>query len=159
MLAQLRSRFLPALVAGLGAACCIGLLALLDLSGQGLWLMAPFGATMVIAFGLPQSPLAQPRNIVLGHLLTSLIGLCCLQLFGAGPAALALACGLGVMAMLVTDTTHPPAGANPLVVMLTGQDWSFLVSPVLTGTVLIVAVAVAYNRGVRGQAYPQRWLL
>jgi len=148
----------PALSAGFGAMLCITLLALLDgLEGQALWLMAPFGATMVIVFGLPDAPLAQPKNVILGHLITAFIGIVVLKLFGVSAITLGLAVGLSVAAMLATKTTHPPAGANPIVIMLSGQGWGFLFSPVLIGAVLIVAIGWLYHRKLCARAYPKQW--
>lgn len=138
---QFKTMF-AALVAGVGAAVAIGVLALSShVNPHWVLLMAPFGATAVIVFGLPQSPLAQPKNVILGHLLTALIGLCFLQFVGVSPLSLAAATGVAVSAMLLTKTTHPPAGANPLLIMLTGQHWSFLFSTVLLGAIVMVMVA------------------
>lgn len=147
-----------ALVAGLGAMLCIAALSgLTRLNGSMVGLMAPFGATMVILFGLPESPLAQPRNILMGHLLTAAIGLGIAALLGVGPWTLGLAVGLAVAAMLVTHTTHPPAGANPLVVMLAGETWDFLLMPVALGALLILAFGYVYHRLISGISYPKRW--
>ncbi|MBT1062710.1 HPP family protein [Bowmanella sp. Y26] len=118
--------------------------------------MAPFGATMVILFGLPASPLAQPKNIILGHLLTTLVGLVVLHTWGMTPLSLSVAVGMAISLMLLTKTTHPPAGANPLVVMLTAQDWPFLIAPVLTGALLITLSGWLYHKWVSGQPYPVR---
>ncbi|GAA0684696.1 HPP family protein [Marinobacterium maritimum] len=158
----MKSRFIPnhykvALLAGVGAALCISGLALLGTIQNAIWLMAPFGATMVILFGLPASPLAQPRNIILGHLLTATVGLAVASLMEVTPWSLGLAVGLAVMLMLLTRTTHPPAGANPLLIMLDGQDWAFLFTPVALGAVCIVAFGYLYHRHISGQAYPERW--
>jgi len=147
-----------ALVAGLGAMLCITALSgLTRMNGSMVGLMAPFGATMVILFGLPESPLAQPRNILLGHLLTAAIGLGIAALLGISPWTLGLAVGLAVAAMLATHTTHPPAGANPLLVMLTGESWEFLLTPVTLGALLILAFGFAYHRLISGIRYPRRW--
>lgn len=128
-----------ALLAGIAATFAIGVLSYADAwSGHGLWLMAPFGATAVLVFGVPDSPLAQPKNVIIGHLITATIGLVFVHFVPVEPWSLACATGLAISAMLVTKTTHPPAGANPLLIMLTGQSWSFLVTPVLLGTVIIV---------------------
>lgn len=127
--------------AGLGAFLAIGLLSFLDSSmNEVVLLMAPFGATAVLVFGLPGSPLAQPKNVVFGHLITAFIGVFFTQYIGVTPVTLALATGVAVSAMLMTKTTHPPAGANPLLIMLSGQSWGFLITPVLSGAALIVLV-------------------
>lgn len=152
------SRYLIPLIAGLGAMLCITALSSLGGALQSsVWLMAPFGATMVILFGLPESPLAQPRNIVVGHLLTTAIGLSVAALVGVAPWSMGLAVGLAVGLMLLTNTTHPPAGANPLVVMLAGEHWDFLLMPTAAGAMLIVAFGVIYHRLVSGHRYPTRW--
>lgn len=145
------------LVAGTGAALCITLLASLDRAGGAtLWLMAPFGATMVLLFALPASPLAQPRNIVGGHLLTALVGLALLHGVGVTAWSLGLGVGLAIALMMITRTTHPPAGANPLLIMLSGESWSFALNPVLTGTLLIVLFGVLYHRLTGERLYPAR---
>ncbi|MDO6708577.1 HPP family protein [Photobacterium sp. 1_MG-2023] len=130
-----------ALISGIGAALAIGLLSLADsMTTAGLWLMAPFGATAVLVFGVPDSPLAQPKNVIAGHLLTAFIGVFFVAFIGVTPLTMAIASGLAVSAMLLTKTTHPPAGANPLLIMLTGQSWSFLVTPVLIGALVMVLI-------------------
>jgi CBS-domain-containing membrane protein len=134
-------------LAGLGAALAIGALAALDQMETGmLFLMAPFGASAVLVFGVPDSPLAQPKNVIFGHMLTASIGLCFGSLFGVGVLSMAAASGVAVSAMLFTKTTHPPAGANPLLIMLTGQSWHFLYSPVLVGAVIVVVIGKVMQR-------------
>lgn len=142
-----------ALLAGVAATVAIGLLSYADAwSGHGLWLMAPFGATAVLVFGVPDSPLAQPKNVIAGHVITATIGLVFFHFVPVEPWSLACATGLAISAMLITKTTHPPAGANPLLIMLTGQSWSFLVTPVLLGAVIIVVCGkltrICHNRGL-----------
>ncbi|KGJ93635.1 HPP family protein [Colwellia psychrerythraea] len=135
---------LLSVIAGLGASLAIGLLSVMEanLSDVAL-LMAPFGATAVLVFGVPDSPLAQPKNVILGHLITAFIGVVFTQYVGVTPISLAIATGLGVTAMLLSKTTHPPAGANPILIMLSGQSWGFLITPVLMGAMIIVLVGKA----------------
>ena len=134
-------------IAGIGATLAIGLLSFLEMSMSEVALvMAPFGATTVLVFGVPDSPLAQPKNVIFGHLLTAIIGVAFTQYVGVTPLTLALATGLGVSVMLLTKTAHPPAGANPMLVMLAGQGWSFIFTPVLIGAVLIVLVGKSMHR-------------
>jgi len=87
--------------------------------------MAPFGASAVIIFG---------------HLITAFIGLTFVEFVGVTALSLAIAAGLGVTLMLLTKTTHPPAGANPILIMLTAQSWSFLLFPVLMGAIALVLI-------------------
>lgn len=146
-----------ALLAGIGATGCITALSFFSSHSDALWLMAPFGATMVILFGLPASPLAQPRNIVAGHLITAAIGLIVAHFLGVHEWTLGLAVGLSIMVMMLTNTTHPPAGANPLLIMLAGENWHFLVTPVASGAILIVGFGYVYHRFISGQPYPKQW--
>ncbi len=135
------------LLAGFGATCIITCLAYLQtITSENLWLMAPFGATAVLVFGVPDSPLARAKNVIFGHLVTTAIGLVFLYFFGVTPITLGVATGLGIFSMLMTKTTHPPAGANPILVMMTHQSWFFLINPVLVGAVSIVVAAHFYNR-------------
>ena len=137
---------LLSIIAGLGASLAIGLLSFMEANlGDVALLMAPFGATAVLVFGVPDSPLAQPKNVILGHLITAFIGVVFVQYIGVTPLTLALATGLGVSAMLLSKTTHPPAGANPILIMLSGQSWGFLITPVLIGAVVIVLVGKALS--------------
>lgn len=135
------NHYLFAVLAGIGASIAIGLLSFMDANlTDVVLLMAPFGATTVLVFGLPDSPLAQPKNVILGHLLTACIGVFFTQYVGFSALTLAIATGAGVSGMLLTKTTHPPAGANPILIMLSGQSWGFLLTPVLIGAVMIVVV-------------------
>ncbi|PHM55739.1 HPP family protein [Xenorhabdus hominickii] len=96
------------------------------------WLMAPFGATCVILFAAPTSPLAQPRNIIGGHLLSAFVGLITLYTLGDSLIAMSLAVGIAIMLMQLFRIVHPPAGANPLVIFLAGQKivgFDFLFTP------------------------------
>ncbi len=130
----------------------------LSLIAQTPLLIAPFGATCVLAFGVPDSPLAQPRNIIGGHLLSTLIGLICLQIFGHQWWAMAIAVATAIAGMQWTRTVHPPAGADPLVVMLTGASWNFLLTPVLLGSIILAVCAVLFNNLIAERTYPKYWL-
>ncbi len=134
-------------IAGIAATLAIGVLSYLDSFSisTGGWLMAPFGATAVLVFGVPTSPLAKPRNVILGHFLTAIIGVIFIKFVGVYPWSLALATGLAVTVMLVTKSTHPPAGANPILIMLTGQSWAFIFTPVLLGSCVIVIIGLVLN--------------
>lgn len=134
-------RILMAIFAGLGAALAIAALSYPDAEITSFaLLMAPFGATTVLVFGVPASPLAQPKNVIFGHLITGFIGIAFYQYIGVTPLTLAMATGMAVTAMLLANATHPPAGANPILIMLTSQDWWFLLTPILIGAVVIVLV-------------------
>lgn len=142
---------------GLGILC-------LSLLGQytGIpWIMAPFGATCVILFAAPSSPLAQPRNVILGHLITSTVGLVALFSLGDSIIVMSLAVGVSIMLMQYFRSVHPPAGANPIVIALAGQDvigFDFLVAPVLLGSITLVVIASLVNNYGEEGNWPLYWL-
>lgn len=124
------------------------------------WLMAPFGATCVLLFAVPASPLAQPRNVIGGHIVTAFIGILVLYVAGSSSLALALAVGLAIMLMQALRVVHPPAGANPVVIILAGKSvigLSFLITPVLIGSVgLVIIASIVNNIGVT-TPWPLYW--
>ena len=111
-----------------------------------IWLIPPFGASMVLVMAVHESPLAKPTNILLGHVLSALSGVIVLYLMGDHFMALGLAVGLAIFVMIVTNTIHPPAGANPIIVILTGQGISFVLFPVAVGALMLVLFAYLYNK-------------
>ena len=121
-------------------------------------LMAPFGATSVLIFGVPDSPLAQPRNVIGGNLVAALVSLIILHLFGSSPWAMGLAVATAIAMMQFTRTVHPPSGAVALVVMMTKADWEFLLTPALEGSIILVFCAVVFNNLAEERTYPQHWL-
>ncbi|QBR02249.1 HPP family protein [Paraburkholderia pallida] len=138
-LPSLAPRVVRGFLGGTAAIAVVGLLA--QLTGLP-FVIAPFGASSVLLFGAPESTFAQPRNLVLGHLIASAVGLAVFRLAGNDVWAMALATGLAIAAMQITRTVHPPAGADPLVIMLSGNgSASFLVFPVLAGVVCLLAIA------------------
>ena len=153
-LPSLVSRLGFAAVSGLGGFTVIFLLAQATASFHTVLLIAPFGASCVLVFALPHSPLARPRNVIGGHLVSATVGISVFALFGATPWSFGLAVGIAIALMELTGTLHPPAGAGPIVVILAKAGWTFLLSPVLTGAVVIVAVAFAYHRVLSHRPYP-----
>lgn len=149
----------PTHIAGsmLGAVVAISALGWLSQHTPYPWLMAPFGASCALVFGMPDSPLAQPRSVIGGHLLSAIIGLLFLHLFGANWASAAAAVALAIGAMQATRTMHAPAGGNPLLAMAAGASWDFMVTPVLSGALVIVVTAFIVNNLRPGGRYPRYW--
>ncbi|HEY9674930.1 MAG TPA: HPP family protein [Waterburya sp.] len=121
-------------------------------------LMAPFGATSVLIFGVPDSPLAQPRNVIGGNFIAALVSLTILHLFGAEPWAMAMAVATAIGMMQLTGTVHPPSGAVALVVMMSKASWQFLLTPALEGSIILVLCAVVFNNLAEDRSYPKHWL-
>ena len=146
------------LLSGVGAAVTIGILAFITYQTElGLWLLASFGATVVIVFGYHDNPFAQPKNIFFGHLLSALVGILFTTFFGVSFITIGLAVGIAVMLMMVFKVAHPPAGGNPIIVMIGGVSFEFLLFPVMAGTITIIIGGIIYNRLILKRNYPQTW--
>lgn len=129
-----------------GAAGGIGLAFLLAGPQVNPFLLASLGGTAIFLFGLTRAPAAQPRALFGGHLSSAFIGIACYQFFGESLAVYALATALTLAFMLVTRTVHPPAGANPVLMVYVHAGWSALWQPVLIGIGALVLVAVVWSR-------------
>lgn len=145
------------ILATVGAVIAVSALSYLAMMTQGLLLLGSFGASALLLFALPEAPLSQPRSVIGGHFLASLIAVSCLTLFGSHWWAVGLATGLGVGGMMWTRTVHPPAGSNAIIVFLAKPSWSFLLLSTLAGTILLIVFAVFYHRATRRHKYPLYW--
>lgn len=142
----------------IGGIITIFILGLLTNLTSNPLLIASFGASCVLAFSLWNSPLSQPRNIIGGHFFSTLIGLIIYNLFGNEEWSLALGVGLAISVMMLTKTTHPPAGADPIIVILGAHHtWGYLFTPVLSGSMIIVLVALLVNNLRKERSYPVFW--
>ncbi|WP_132560708.1 HPP family protein [Rhizobium sullae] len=119
-------------------------------------LIAPFGASAVLLFGQPQSPLAQPANVIGGYLLAALIAGLAAFFFPGIWWAGAVAVGLAIAGMLLLRITHPPAGAVPLVAFGSHLGGLTLFTVVFLGGVLLVAIAVVHHLIPPRLQYPLR---
>lgn len=139
-----------------------GVLAIAAIAGLGdaltaSLLLGSFGASCVLVFGFPDVPFSQPRNVMFGHFLSTFTGLLFLQICGPHWWAVALAVGTAIALMMLTRTVHPPAGSNPVIVFLALPGWDFLLYPTLSGSLLLIAVALVYNNASREARYPKYW--
>ncbi len=153
-----RQQLLSAL---LGSFLSILLLQWLSNHTSNNWLIAPFGASCVLLFASPQSPFAQPRNVIGGHLVAAMTALFCIQLLGHSALTMALAVSLSIVLMQVWRTVHPPAGATALLLTLTTPGtvgYEFILTPVLSGSVALVLIATVCNNLSSAQNWPMYWL-
>ncbi len=144
-----RDRTVSILLAGLGTFAALGTLGLLVSTTGGAWMLGSFGASCVLLFGFSDGPFSTPKSVIGGHLLSSAVGLVFLHTLGFSWWALAAAAAAAAMLMMATDTVHPPAGSNPVIVFLALSDWSFIVLPTLLGACSLVLVSLVYRSAVR----------
>ena len=149
--------FKQSFLAGLFSIITIGILTLLTYKTEyGIFLIASFGSSMVLLYGYPESPFAQPKNVFFGHVLTAIVGMIFLY-FIPLPLYLTipLAVGFGVGLMILFNVTHPPAGGNPVIIILGSVSYDYLFSPIITGTIIILLFGVIINKYILKKNYPK----
>ena len=147
-----------AIFAGIFSIVTISALTLLTYKTElGIFLVASFGSTMVLLYGYPESPFAQPKNIFFGHFLTSIVGIIFVN-FIPLPIyiIIPLAVGLGVSLMIVTGVTHPPAGGNPIIVIIGSASFDYILSPIIIGSIIVLVFGVILNRFILKKEYPKK---
>lgn len=148
----------------LGAFAGIGLIAFLQsfylTRDENIFLIGSFGATCVLIYGAIQSPLAQPRNLVGGHVISAFIGV---TVYKVMPDIIwltaPLAVALSIVCMQITKTLHPPGGATALIAVIGSPGikalgYGYVWSPVLTGVLILLAVALVFNNMTKHRKYP-----
>ena len=148
--------FKKALLAGLFSALTIGVLTILTYkSTLGLFLAGSFGSSMVLLFGFPESPFAQPRNVFFGHLVTTLVGIIFVNLIPLPIfISIAVAVGIGIFFMILFNVVHPPAGGNPIMVIIGSVSYDYLLFPIITGCFIIILLAIIINKFFLKKNYP-----
>ena len=143
-------------IAGLLSSITIGVLTLLTYkTSLGLFLLATFGSSMVLLYGFPESPFAQPKNIFFGHFLTSFIGILFLNYIPLPIFInIAFAVATGVFFMIIFNVVHPPAGGNPIIVIIGGVSFEYLVNPIIFGCLLILFFGIVLNKFILKKKYP-----
>lgn len=151
------SEVLKAIVAGAGAAGGIAVMVgYASATGTLLW-MVPFATSIILVMAAPDSPQAQPRNVIGGHVVSAIAGFVVLALAGQGSWQAVPAVGLAVFAMVLTRTLHPPAGINGVIVATAAPPIAFVLVPVLSGACLLTALAIVYHRSTRPGSWPLWW--
>jgi CBS domain-containing membrane protein len=148
----------------IGAFVGIGIIAFLQTlmlsKMENVFLIGSFGASSVLVYGAIQSPLAQPRNLVGGHVVSAIIGVAVYQLLPdiiwlTAPLAVALS----IVMMQVTKTLHPPGGATALIAVtgsakIKALGFMYVLSPVLSGCLILLVVALIFNNMTSHRKYP-----
>ena len=159
MINIIKENFRRALFALIFSIIAIGTLSFLSFeTPYGLFLAGSFGSSMVLLFGYPESPFAQPKNVFFGHLVTSIVGVLILKFLPVDLfLQIAVAVGLGIFVMILLGVTHPPAGGNPIAVMIGGVSFPFLIFPIMAGAITIIIGGIIYNNLILKRKYPITW--
>lgn len=149
------------LLCGIGALLGLALSSLISwwvLGDINAWYIAPMGASSVLLFAVPASPLAQPWNMVVGNSIAGMIGVTCALYIPNLTEAFSVAVGLSIILMMTTDSLHPPSGAVAITAVLGGDvvhqlGYHFIFYPVLLNSLLLLVIAIGFNR-LLGKQYP-----
>jgi len=157
-----RKRLLAIAAGAVGGAVAIAIMEAFSVTTQYPLMAIPFATSIVLVLGSPQAEPAQPRALIGGHLISTLVGVLVVKTCGPAPWAAAVAVGLAMIAMHLTGTFHPPAGIDPLVVVVNNMSWSFMLAPVAVGALLLASFAFVWHNLVargpnKGDIWPARW--
>lgn len=119
--------------------------------------VASFGASAVLIYGVPDAPLSQPRNVIFGHTFSAAVGVATFMMFGLTWWSPALGTALALVVMLLTKTTHPPGGATALFAVMSKAHPSYILTPIMTGAVILVTIGLLVNNLSPNRQYPRYW--
>lgn len=125
-------------------------------------ILGSLGASCLLVYAYPTSPFTQPRNVIGEHFVATLTGLVVMNVLGVNAVSMAIGVATAIGLMLMLKVPHPPAGSNPLIVMLTMAKWDFLITPTLVGSMIVIGVALIFNNlstdnENKARKYPMYW--
>ena len=136
----------------------IGILSFLSFeTSTGFWLMFSFGSSTLIVLVFHNSEFAQPANVFFGHLLAIVIGILFNEFLGISYLTLGLSVGTTVTLMMYFKIIHPPAAANPLIALFADVSLSYIVFPVVVGSIVVIVLSIIINRYLLKRDYPVKW--
>jgi CBS-domain-containing membrane protein len=150
-------KYLDLIWSAIGGAIAITLALLFVAGSNSPFLLFSLGGSTVFLFVLTETEAAQPRALLGGHIGGALIGILCYQVFGDALWVSATAVVLTMVYMVVTRTIHPPAGANPLIMVDHHAGFLSLLNPVGAGVLTLFIVAMVWSRFRPGKKYPIKW--
>ena len=151
-----KSNIIKSSVAAFFSFITIGVLTLLTYKTElGIFLIASFGSSMVLLYGYPENPFVQPKNVFFGHLSTALVGVIFVHLVPLPIYInIAIAVGAGVFIMILLNIVHPPAGGNPIMVIIGSASFDYLINPIIFGCIIILLLAIIVNKYILKKNYP-----
>tara|TARA_Y100000589_G_scaffold53836_1_gene44718 strand:- start:274 stop:789 length:516 start_codon:yes stop_codon:yes gene_type:complete len=147
------------LISFVGAFIAINILTMVSIYKDQSLLIAPFGASTVLLFGVEESPLAQPRNLIMGNLLGGISAVFSYSCFGNNSFSCGLAVAIAIALGQLFRCLHPPAGAVALLGVISKANLNFVLSPVLLGSLVLVIWGIIFNRICNKKpTYPVHWI-
>tara|TARA_Y100001978_G_scaffold175591_1_gene167942 strand:+ start:450 stop:965 length:516 start_codon:yes stop_codon:yes gene_type:complete len=147
------------LISFFGAFIAINILALICIYKDQSLLIAPFGASIVLLFGVEESPLAQPRNLIMGNLLGAISAVLSFSCFGNNSFSCGIAVAIAIASGQLFRCLHPPAGAVALLGVMSSANLNYILSPVLLGSTVLVILRISFNRIFNKKSpYPIHWI-
>lgn len=142
----------------IGSFIAILLLGKFSIQNNHTLLIAPFGASTVLLFGISNSPLAQPRNLILGNLFGALSAVLSIKLFGLSFLSCAIAVAMAITFGQLFRCLHPPSGAVALLGVISNSEILYVLTPILTGSFVLLTLAVLFNKTFKiNPNYPKHW--
>ena len=152
-------RYKKILISFIGAFVAINILAVISIYKDQSLLIAPFGASTVLLFSVEESPLAQPRNLIMGNMLGGISAVFSFKCFGNSSFSCAIAVAIAIALGQLFRCLHPPAGAVALLGVISQANLNFVLSPVLIGSVVLVILGIIVNRILKKEpTYPVHWI-
>lgn len=142
------------LVAIAGSFAGISIAAYFSLKYNIALLVPSLGASAVLLYAAAHVPMAQPKNVLGGHIISALIGVTVYRFWGLSWWSLALGVSLAIAGMMVTDTLHPPGGATAFAAVFSHQGYSFVFKPVAVSAIILVVIALIIHNVYSKQSYP-----
>ena len=137
---------------GLSVALVICILSALTFdSSVGVWLIFSFGSSALILFVFHDSEFAKAKNVFFGHLVSAVVGILFNQYIGISAISLGLSVGICVTLMMYLKIVHPPAAANPLIVLFADASYDFILFPVMSGSIVLIVLAYLINTFILGR--------
>ena len=147
------------LISFVGAFIAINILAVVCIYNNQSLLIALFGASTVLIFGAEESPLAQPRNLIMGNLLGAISAVFSFGFFGNNSFSCGIAVAIAIAFGQLFRCLHPPAGAVALLGVISNANLNFIFSPVLIGSLILVMWGIIFNRiSNKKSTYPVHWI-
>ena len=147
------------LISFVGAFIAINILAVVCIYNNQSLLIAPFGASTVLIFGAEESPLAQPRNLIMGNLFGAISAVFSFSFFGNNSFSCGIAVAMAIAFGQLFRCLHPPAGAVALLGVISNANLNFIFSPVLIGSLILVMWGIIFNRiSNKKSTYPVHWI-